>query len=312
MFDLLFRSAWQALPTTLEGEQGFQAAAAMVLHTWNQKLEPHVHVHAVVPGGGPSLNGCRWITSRRRSGAKLPGAYLVDADHLRVAFRDAYLKGLKRLHQAGKLKLQGVWLRLRHQTAFEQFLKPLEQQDWVTYIQPPPTTTDGRTDCSPQHVVKYLARYITGGPISDRRLVSDENGQVTFRARSGDTTGGTREQIPVPLSGVEFVRRWSRHILPAGFVKTRHYGGYSNRHRQAYLEQCRELLNSASQHEPAAGDSLDAADDRETLESSSTSENDGQACAECGQVLQCIAGNPRPSWYDIMASRKRPKWYDDG
>jgi hypothetical protein len=71
-------------------------------------------------------------------------------------------------------------------------------------------------------------------------------------------------------------------------------------------------LNSASQHEPAAGDSLDAADDRETLEPSSTSEYDGQACAECGQALQCIAGNPRPSCYDIMASRKRPKWYDDG
>jgi hypothetical protein len=127
--------------------------------------------------------------------------------------------------------------------------------------------------------------------------------------------GGTREQVPVPLSGIEFVRRWSRHILPANFVKSRRFGGYSNRHRLAYLEQCRELLNQAGPPQPTAdADAIpDAADDsRGTLEQSSTSEYDGPACAECGQVLLCIARNPRPSWRDIMASPRRPRWYDDG
>ena len=107
----------------------------------------------------------------------------------------------------------------------------------VPYIQSPPTP-----DTTPDQVLKYLARYMTGGPISDRRLVAHEHGHVTFRARTGKQPGGSDETEDVRLPGAEFVRRWALHILPKGYTKTRRYGGYSNPHRQRYMTACRELL----------------------------------------------------------------------
>ena len=97
---------------------------------------------------------------------------------------------------------------------------------------------------TPEHVVKYLARYLTGGPISDRRLMSHEHGEVTFFARVGKKTGGDEKTEPIALPGVEFVRRWSLHILPKVYTKARRFGGYSNRHRQRYIAECRDLLTT--------------------------------------------------------------------
>ncbi len=232
IYDLLFQSAWRALRQVIEQEQGFEASAVMMLHTWNQKLQPHAHVHALVPGGGSSLDEeHRWIQSHRRGGHRCGGesrgsrrrsrarqkrAYLVDADELRLQFRKTFLKGLRRLHRTGVLKLDEHWSHLRNTSAFEAWLKPLEHVTWVTYIEPPPSE-----NAAPEHVLKYLARYLTGGPISDRRLISHERGDVTFWARTGKTPGGGRAETQAyTLSGTEFVRRWSLHILPKGYVKT--------------------------------------------------------------------------------------------
>ena len=103
MYDLLFRSSWRALREIIAEEQGFEAAAGMVLHTWNQLLEQHAHTHAFVPGGGPSLTDPgRWITSRRPGVPRQDGPYLVDADALRHRFRELFLAGLRRLHACRK------------------------------------------------------------------------------------------------------------------------------------------------------------------------------------------------------------------
>ncbi len=303
IYDLLCRSAWHSLRSTIADEHGFEAASIIVLHTWNQKLDAHAHVHAVVPGGGPSLAGSpRWIDSKRQH--ERPGSqpYLVDADVLRVRFRTQFLNGLRRLHAAGKLSLNGPeWNHLRSASAFETFLAPLETISWVTYIQPPPTT-----DCQPDHVVKYLARYLTGGPISDRRLVSSTKTHVTFLAREGTTKGGDSQQVPVRLPVVEFVRRWSLHILPKGYTKTRRYGGFSNHHRKRYLGECRRLLDErpvSDQREPQTPAT-------ETV-TEPTAECQPLCCPKCDGPLLCIEETSRPGWWHVMQGPHRPHWYTD-
>ena len=140
LFNLLFHAAWKSLKRVLEDEQAYEAAAAMVLHTWNQHLDAHVHVHAVVPGGGPSLkNPGIWKHAVPPPHERQDRWWLVDADVLRVEFRDTFLKGLRRLHARGELKLEGDWSHLQDQAAFDGFLAPLKSKSWVTYIQPPPT-----------------------------------------------------------------------------------------------------------------------------------------------------------------------------
>ncbi len=161
---------------------------------------------------------------------------------------------------------------------------------------------------TPEHVLKYLARYMTGGPISDRRLVSHENGKVIFRARSGKTPGGNpTDTETVSLSGSEFVRRWSMHILPKGYVKTRRFGGYSNHHRQRYITECHDLLlaEGVEQVEPQT-------EPPESAEPPTAERSYELNCPDCGAAMLCIAATDRRSWSVIMNSLARPTWYDDG
>lgn len=295
MFDLLFRSAWRSLKQVVENEQQFEAGAAMVLHTWNQKLDAHVHVHALVPGGGPSLRQHgTWKKSRPPLRLRQDLPWLVDADVLRVVFRKQFLDGLRLLHKQGELKLMGEWTHLNDKSAFDDWLKPFEEISWVTYIQKPPENS------SPEHVVKYLARYMTGGPISNRRLVSHEDGIVTFSARIGKTHGGSDETEEVPLTGAEFVRRWSLHILPKGYTKTRRFGGYSNHHRERYMAECRTLLATDEAAPIAAADAALSKTPREHL------------CPHCQIPLRSVSRTNRPGWYVVMNSLHRPHWYNDG
>jgi hypothetical protein len=300
MYDLLFHAAWKTLRDVIADEQNFEAAAVMVLHTWNQMLEAHAHLHAMVPGGGPSLSGDRrWIKSRRPNVKQCDGNYLCDSEELKIKFRDNFLAGLKRLQANGKLHLNGDWEFLRDKAAFEAWLKPLESTTWVAYIEPPPFE-----NCPPEQVAKYLARYLTGGPISDRRIVSHEDGFVTFLARVGKTTGGSDEVEPIKLRGAEFVRRWSLHILPKGYTKTRRFGGYWNGRRKKYIAECRELLAengvecSASAPEP-------------TVSSLLPPDSSTPCCPKCQSQMRWIGFDHKPSWRIVMQSPHRPHWYRD-
>ena len=156
-------------------ELGCQPAALMVLHTWNQRLDHHPHLHALVPGGGPSQDGQHWVRSRHRHHQGRDKPYLVDNRLLSDRFRDKFLAGLIRLHQDSKLKLTDEWSDLQDRDAFGDWLQPLSDCDWVVFIEPPPTE-----HANPTQVLKYLARYLTGGPISDGRLIEHRDGKVTF------------------------------------------------------------------------------------------------------------------------------------
>jgi Putative transposase len=215
LYRLLFRSAASALQRSLRDECGMQAASTIVLHTWNQRLGHHAHLHALVPGSGPSLDGTRWVPCRytpatRKNPAK---PFLVDNTELGRRFRDSYVRGVRRLMKAGVLEIDDL-------TKVNTILAEVQACDWVVYIQPPPKDTS-----DPADVLKYLARYMTGGPISDRRLIEVKKGRVYFWARSSDKSG---RKVSVSLSTLEFIRRWTLHILPKGFTKVRCYGGWSN------------------------------------------------------------------------------------
>ena len=166
--------------------------------------------------------------------------------------------------------------------AWGQFLAPLAEQDWVVHLQSAPAGCEG-----PQAVLKYLARYVSGAAISDRRLLADEDGMVTFRAK--DYRQG-RQRKTVKLSGVQFVRRWMLHVLPPAFVRVRYYGLLANADRAARLTRCRELLAaSGTPAPPPSSTAPEPAAER------------APACPRC-QVgrLRLISRDDPPSWWEIL------------
>jgi hypothetical protein len=282
LYDLLFQAAWRALDETLRASGQFQPAAQLVLHTWNQRLGHHPHIHALVPGGGPSLDGLRWITSRHPTQPRRRKPYLVDNTELGHKFREHYVDGLRRLVCNGKLRLEGEWYWLQDPTQREAWLDELSAPDWNVFVEGPPHGKSRPTD-----VLKYLARYMTGGPISDRRLISDEDGVVTFWARSKEKGQDSRYE-EFSLKGTEFVRRWTMHILPKGYTRSRAYGGYHGSKRAAYLEACRRLLGIAVDAPVSTDDRLEDA------------ESSGPTCPHCDIAMLCIRRQSRPSWKKIF------------
>jgi hypothetical protein len=182
----------------------------------------------------------------------------------------------------GKLRLGGKWFQLQDPTQRDAWLDELTATDWNVFIEGPPHGESRPTD-----VLKYLARYMTGGPISDRRLISDEEGIVTFWARSKDK-GKKKRSERFPLKGTEFVRRWTMHILPKGYTRSRAYGGYHGTKRADYLDRCRELLGIAD-------DAPVSTDDRPADAKAS-----GPTCPRCDVAMQCIRQQSRPSWKKIF------------
>lgn len=228
LFTLLFRAT---AATLLElaadpGQLGARIGLLMVLHTWGQLMDSHFHVHVVVPGGGLSLDGTRWISFGDR--------FFIPVRVISALFRGKFLAGLKQLWRAGKLKLDGELSHLKCKREFESWLSTLYEKDWVVYAQGPPAGVQGG-----EAVLKYLARYVSGVAISDRRLVSDESGRVTFRWKNY-RRGGVEQTTSLP--SVEFIRRYLTHVLPRGLVRIRYYGLLSNRRRRQDLVRCRVFI----------------------------------------------------------------------
>ena len=287
LYRLLMRSAWRAVRHEMK-KQNIDPAALLVLHTWNQELQHHPHIHALIPGGGPSANSDNdtcWITARdltRPWRNKKPS--LVDNVALGRTFRDRFVRGLGWLIRNDKLKLTDQWRQLDDTKVLRQWLRSLKQTDWNVFIEGPP---HGKSD--PLQVLKYLTRYMTGGPISDQRIESDDQGMVTFTARSTSKQKSKNKQprrIKVP--GAEFVRRWSLHVLPKSFTRSRSYGGFHGSRRNNYLETCRQLLPV----EPDAGPPEGLAPRPATSKS--------PTCPRCQIEMQCIANIARPSWRVLL------------
>jgi hypothetical protein len=238
------------------------------------------------------------ITPHTQTRRKKP--YLVDNRVLGKCFREKFINGLRRLFERGELKLDGPWSDLLDPKEAHEWIDGIESQDWNVFIEGPP---DGKSD--PKQVLKYLARYMTGGPIADSRLISQENDHVTFWARPktnrpGQAKGSRKQPEPFTLKCTEFVRRWTMHILPKGFTRTRCYGGYSGARREAYLQLCTKLLQT--QPEPFE---LTAA---KTLpEAEVKFEPQPLTCPKCECELNCLSSTARPSWRVVFERIYREK-----
>jgi hypothetical protein len=287
LYRLLFHASWDALRESIIVERGMEPAAKMVLHTWNQRLEHHPHVHALVPGCGPSLDGQRWVECGYTQGkaGKASKPFLVDNKRLGRRFRDRFLDGLEQLIKSGKVKV-------KNKKQLKKTLDELRACDWVVFIQPPPKDSTG-----PEEVLKYLARYMTGGPISDRRLIGIESGNVLFWARSNDKSG---RQVEAKLPVVEFVRSWAIHILPKGFIKCRGFGGWSNANREAYMTRCQKL-SPVSQQPPPQSAAWPTAEDVLHAE---------RKCPHCQSLMELESLENRPSWRDLFYGPDHPRWFE--
>jgi hypothetical protein len=306
LYSVLMRAAADALEQVIASECGMQSAALIVLHTWNQRLGHHPHVHALVPGSGPSLDGKRWIKHRvtKRTRSKPARPFLVDNKRLSAAFQELFLRKLNSLHRRGKLALGGSVSELSQPAAWAAFLDNLTSQDWCVFIEPPPTS-----ESTPDQVLKYLARYMTGGPISNGRLVSCDNGIVTFKARAGGRNRPKR-QVDVKQTGVEFVRNWTIHILPKGFTKSRCYGGFSSRNRTAFIALCQQLKPPSLQPQPplqpTAADPLAVEPDEILCPiCPSCQQRDGRQ-----QRMQLTGDTFRRSWRDLFYGPDHPQWFE--
>jgi rubredoxin len=230
LYGLLFRTSAETLlevarhPRHLGADIGFFS----VLHTWSQKLKIHPHVHCVVPAGGLSPDHTRWVRSRDN--------YFLPKGVLREVFRGKFVDALKQAFQNGQLHFHGDLKLLVQPQIFAAWLRPLHRQDWVVYLK--------RPFGGPAYVVHYLGRYTHRVAISNHRLVSFTDGQVTFRWRDA---AHHNEQKLLPLSLDEFLCRFLLHILPKGFVRIRNFGLLANRKRTTLLPLCFQLLGSAQQ-----------------------------------------------------------------
>ena len=301
--DLPSKTGWKCLCKQIKREQGYQPAAISVLHTWNQQLESHWHAHLLVPGAGPSLDGRRWV--KATAPAESPnsdGFYLVDSERLKEDFRRQVIGNLRRLRRRGELVFQGKHEYLQSDENWEAFLKHLESKSWVAYIQAPPTAESVAV-----HVVNYLTRYLTGGPMSDHRLLSADLREVTFLARVGNRVGGERAQMPVTLSTKEFTERWCLHIQPDQLTKTRYYGGWSSSRLREYQRLCAVLRPPPAEPESDTESDL-------TVEALDEAPFSDIVCDHCGsERLVLVKTTEQPDWAKVLGyhSKSCPFWYDE-
>ena len=210
-------------------------SASSALHTWSQKLGLHPHVHCVIPAGGLSLDHAHWIPSRER--------FFLPIHVLRRVFRGKFVAGLRQAFQVGQLNFHGDLALLAQPKTFAAWLRPLFRKDWVVYSKPP--------FGGPEYVLQYLGRYTHRVAISNHRLVSLAEGNVTFRWRD---SAHNNEQKLLTLSLDEFLRRFLLHLLPKAFVRIRNFGFLANRKRAITVPLCLSLLGSPTEamHEASA------------------------------------------------------------
>ena len=236
IYSLLFRASAETLlavardPQHLGAEIGFFS----VLHTWNQQLMHHPHVHCVVPAGGLTPDHTRWIAA--------PPGFFLPVKVLSRVFRGKFVAGLRELHATGRLEFHGGLAPLQSPPALAAMLRSLFRSDWVVYAK--------RPFGGAEHALRYLGCYTHRVAISNHRLVALQDGQVTFRWR--DSAHKNKKRLMrLPLE--EFLRRFFLHVLPRGFVRIRHFGFFAHRRRAALLPLCFALLAGADNpHTPTS------------------------------------------------------------
>jgi hypothetical protein len=248
IYNLLFKASAETLITIASDPKhlGARVGVLSVLHTWGSALTHHPHVHMIVPGGGISLDGNKWIACR-------PGFFLPVRVLSRL-FRRLFLDKLVAAHQAGQLQFFGNHAALTDAQAFAAYLAPLHDVEWVVYSK--------RPFGGPEAVLAYLARYTHRVAISNSRLVALDDMGVTFKWKDYRIEGRDRYKV-MTLTTHEFIRRFLVHVLPGGFHRIRHYGLFTNASRAKNIARVRELLAAPKPQSKAAdADSTEADEPR--------------------------------------------------
>ena len=226
IYDLLFKASSETVLTIAADPKhlGARIGITAVLHTWGSTMIHHPHVHMIVPGGGISLDGSRWVSRRPR--------HFLPVRVFSELFRGLMLAKLLAAHQAGQLQFFKQYAHLAERKAFARYLAPLRRRKWYVYSKPP--------FGGPEAVLAYLSRYTHRVAISNRRLIAlDENG-VTFNYK--DYRGGRARYKVMTLATSEFIRRFLSHVLPKGFHRIRYYGLLAKSSCAENLARARELL----------------------------------------------------------------------
>jgi hypothetical protein len=227
IYDILFKASAETLTTIAADPKhlGARIGITSVLHSWGSAMTHHPHVHMIVPGGGISLDGERWVSCR-------PGFFLPVRVLSRL-FHRLFLEKLAAAHEAGVLRFFGDHAHLDDARAFAAFLAPLRRSEWVVYSK--------RPFGGPEAVLAYLSRYTHRVAISNSRLIASDRNGVTFKWKDYRAEGRERQKI-MTLATDEFIRRFLIHVLPSGFHRIRHYGLFANGSRADNITRARQLL----------------------------------------------------------------------
>src|SRR6266704_3478579 len=227
VYDLLFKTAAETVLTIAADPKhlGARIGITAVLHTWGSTMTHHPHVHMIVPGGGISLDGLRWVSCRPR--------FFLPVPVFSKLFRGLMLQKLLAAHEAGQLKFFGDHAALTERKAFAAYLAPLRRIKWYVYSKPP--------FGGPKAVLAYLSRYTHRVAIANSRLIAFDEDGVTFRYKDYRADGRARYKT-MTLATDEFIRRFLIHVLPKGVHRIRHYGLLAKGNRAANLARARGLL----------------------------------------------------------------------
>jgi hypothetical protein len=269
IYDLLFKASAEAMLTIAADPKhlGARIAITAVLHTWGSAMTHHPHVHMIVPGGGLSPDGRRWVAARRN--------FLLPVLVLSKLFRRLMLEKLVAAHKAGKLVFFGAHAHLAGDKAFAAFLKPLRRTRWFVYSK--------RPFAGPNAVLAYLSRYTHRVAISNSRLIAADATGVTFKVKDYRVEGPAR-YTTMTLETAEFIRRFLIHVLPKGFHRIRHYGLLAGTAKAEMVTKARELLSM-----PAREPDADAV----------LATEHAQPCPCCGgrmHVIETFAPGTHPSY----------------
>ncbi|HEY8889067.1 MAG TPA: IS91 family transposase [Clostridium sp.] len=243
MYSILFNSVSETLLELSRDKKylGAEIGFMSILHTFGQNLMNHPHIHCIVPSGGLTFDGTRWINSKND--------FFIPVKVLSRKFRGKFLFSLKKAYHNNELKYTTGIHELTEKHIFQSFIDKLYKKEWVVYCKPP--------FGSAEHVIEYLGRYSHRVAISNHRIVNLENGYVTFKWR--DYRDHNKEKF-MTLTVDEFMRRFFMHVLPRKFVKIRHYGILSNRNRSTKLQRCKELTGAVQSKNQNSEVKLNAAE----------------------------------------------------
>ena len=263
IYDLLFKASAETLLTIAADPKhlGARIGFTSVLHTWGSAMTHHPHVHMIVPGGGLSMDGSRWVAAKP--------SFFLPRHVLSDLFRGLMLSKLLMAHAAGRLQFFGPHAHLANIKAFRSFLAPLRRKRWYLYAK--------RPFAGPKAVLAYLSRYTHRVAISNSRLIKADAAGVTFRVKNYRAKGPARHTSMTLATG-EFIRRFLIHVLPHGFHRVRHYGLFAGSAKADCIATARKLLDMPVPRVSAEADSKGKATD-DTLD---------PPCPCCGGRMRII------------------------